>query len=585
MPLTAPFAMPHSFLCSHRSRVSPIAALLASATLLGCADHNPFKLHDHDHARKIPAERLRELVATDFGNYRKPPQPPPTSADANEARARFDKLETLDLTLEQCRQSALEHNLDLRVALIDPTIASERISQEEARFESAFTFRSGWNEFDTPTASQLSSGKSQQQFIEPGVRVPLITGGTANITLPVNRNKNDNSFSTLNPSYTSDLQFSLSHNLLRGAGRRANTAALRIAGYNQQVSESQTKLEVIRQLAAADRAYWRLYQARRELEVRQQQYELASDQLARAERRVRGGAAADIEIVRAQAGLADRLEAIIIAQNNVLDQQRVLKRIINTPGLTMDTQTMVSPTTPPDPVEYLFDRSALTQVALDNRMEMLELELRLAADAAQIALSKDQALPLLTLDYTYRINGLGASSQDSFRMLERNKFEDWQLGLNAEVPLGNEAARSRVREAILSRMQRLGTREARAAAITQEVLSAMDAIDAGWQRILAARQSVILNTRTLQAEQRQFEVGNSTSTNVLDAATRLAEAQSAEIRALTDYQISQVDLAFATGTLMGAGKVRWEPASKPSHQEPTPAEELPSVPTATNAGQ
>lgn len=568
-----------------RSAASALLAGAASLALLGCADNNPFKLHENDHAKKIPAERLRELAASDFGNYRKPPEATAASTSADEARKRFDKLEKLDLTLEQCRQSALEHNLDLKVALLDPTIASERISQEEARFESAFTFRSGWNEFDTPTASQLSSGKSQQQFIEPGVRVPLITGGTANVTLPVNRNNNDNSFSTLNPAYTSDLQFSLSHQLLRGAGRRANTAALRIAGYNQQVSESQTKLEVIRQLAAADRAYWRLYQARRELEVRQQQYELANDQLARAERRVRGGAAGEIEVVRAQAGLADRLEAIIIAQNNVLDQQRVLKRIINTPGLTMDTATMVTPTTAPDPVEYVFDRGGLTKVALDNRMEMLELELRLAADAAQIALTKNQALPLLTLDYTYRINGLGGSTQDSFRMLERNKFEDWQLGLNAEVPLGNEAARSRIREAILTRMQRLGTREARTSAITQEVLGAMDAIDAGWQRILAARQSVILNTRTFQAEQRQFEVGNSTSTNVLDAATRLAEAQSSEIRALTDYQISQVDLAFATGTLMGAGKVRWEPANKPSHEEPTPAEELPSAPKATNAGQ
>jgi hypothetical protein len=38
-----------------------------------------------------------------------------------------------------------------------------------------------------------------------------------------------------------------------------------------------------------------------------------------------------------------------------------------------------------------------------------------------------------------------------------------------------------------------------------------------------------------------------------------AEAQSAEILALTEYQIAQVDLAFATGTLLGAAKVRWDP--------------------------
>ncbi len=87
----------------------------------------------------------------------------------------------------------------------------------------------------------------------------------------------------------------------------------------------------------------------------------------------------------------------------------------------------------------------------------------------------------------------------------------------------------------------------------------MRAIHAGWQRILAARQSVALNLRTLEAEQREFGVGDSTSTDVLDAAARLADAQSAEINAIVDYQVSQIDLAVATGSLLGAARVRWEP--------------------------
>jgi outer membrane protein TolC len=221
---------------------------------------------------------------------------------------------------------------------------------------------------------------------------------------------------------------------------------------------------------------------------------------------------------------------------------------------------MVVTTTPPAPVEYRFDPATLCVQAIANRMEMLELELRLAADAATIDVQRSRALPLFTLDYTYRVNGLGGSMQDSFHTLNRNRFTDWELGLNFQVPLDNEEARSRVRQAILTRVQRLATKEAREQAIRQEVLNAVDSLDGTWQRILAARQSVILNTRSLQAEQRQFDVGRSTSTDVLDAATRLADAQSAEIRALTDHQIAQVDLAFATGTLMGAAKVAWEPA-------------------------
>ena len=38
-----------------------------------------------------------------------------------------------------------------------------------------------------------------------------------------------------------------------------------------------------------------------------------------------------------------------------------------------------------------------------------------------------------------------------------------------------------------------------------------------------------------------------------------ANARSAEIRALAEYQIAQVDIAFATGTLLGSAQVRWEP--------------------------
>jgi len=57
---------------------------------------------------------------------------------------------------------------------------------------------------------------------------------------------------------------------------------------------------------------------------------------------------------------------------------------------------------------------------------------------------------------------------------------------------------------------------------------------------------------------RQFNVGERTSTDVLDAATRLGDAQSREVIALAEYEISQVDIAFATGTLLGMERVRWD---------------------------
>jgi hypothetical protein len=55
---------------------------------------------------------------------------------------------------------------------------------------------------------------------------------------------------------------------------------------------------------------------------------------------------------------------------------------------------------------------------------------------------------------------------------------------------------------------------------------------------------------------------------VLDANASLADAQSREVAALASYQVALVDIAFATGTSLGAARIRWEPFSK---------EELPAL--------
>ncbi len=544
-----------------------------AGVLLASACTNPFGSDPIDYGRRASLNRLRSVDATDLSAFAAtdeemsriegalastldPDLPDPIA----EARAAFDAMERYELSLEEARAAVLENNLDLEAALVNPSIAAESVAIEEGRFESVFTLSGSWAETDAPTATALAGGGTRSQTVTPGIRIPLRTGGTAEITMPVTRFETDNAFSTLNPAITTDLAFSLSHNLLRGAGRRATTHAIRIAESNRQISEAQTKLEVIRQIAAAERSYWRLYAALTALEVRYQQYELARQQLETARRRNTAGAVAEIEVVRAESGLADRIDDIIRAHNTVLTQQRELKRIVNIPGLDVDTGVNVVPVSDPDPVRYEFDAADVTRAALDNRMELLELELRLAQDAAQIAFEKNQALPLIAMNYTYRVNGLGGIASDALEQLNEHNFEDWSVGLTAEIPLGNEQRKAAVARSVLTRLQRLSTRAAREQSIMQEVHDAIDTIDSGWNRILAGRQSVILNTRALDAERRQFSVGRSTSNDVLDADARLAEARLTELQALTDYQIAQIDLAFATGTLLGHARVDWAPS-------------------------
>jgi hypothetical protein len=75
--------------------------------------------------------------------------------------------------------------------------------------------------------------------------------------------------------------------------------------------------------------------------------------------------------------------------------------------------------------------------------------------------------------------------------------------------------------------------------------------------------------------------GSRTSTDVLNAAASLADSQSSEIRALADYQIAQIDLAFATGTLLGAAKVEWQPQAVEEQSEKRKAKSENPIPDPT----
>lgn len=522
---------------------------------------------EYERGLPISESALRDVAPMDLSRYsttapttRPGPSPVPTQpADQLLPKAPSE----VKLTIGECRQLALANNLDLRVEMFNPAIAQLTITQERARFESLFTASLNYGVNDTPTSTALTGSSTEGLNTEVGVVVPLRTGGQIKFGLPVSRFETDNQFSTLNPAYTSDFAASISHPLLRGAGLAVNSAPIRIANYQYQSSLAATRLSVIRVLADVDRIYWRLYASRQELEVRKKEYDLAVAQLERARRQVDAGAAAEVEVIRAESGVADRIEAIINSETAIRTTQRDLKRLIQRADLPPTSPTVVIPASDPNALRYPLDRDKLLRTAMKDRMELLEQELVIAQDAVNIDVARNETLPLVTLDYTYNVNGLGPTVSDAFQLLGEKRFEDHSLGLRVEVPIGNEAARSRLRKALLSRLQALATKQSRAALIEKEVLDAADRMEANWQRIIAAQRRVILAARVVDQETRQFLAGLRTSTDVLDAQARLADAQTSEIAAVTEYQIAQVDIAFATGTLIGAAHVAWSPQPAP----------------------
>ncbi|HEY1686208.1 MAG TPA: TolC family protein [Tepidisphaeraceae bacterium] len=464
----------------------------------------------------------------------------------------------LPISLGEVRQAALVNNLDLKVDLLDPTIAKQSVNEEEAKFEAVFTTDINYSNLNQPAETQLESSHSENLYLSPGISVPLRTGGTITLSYPWNRNVTNNSYNFFpGPFYYQDPQLTILQPLLRGGGVDVAEYSIKIAKLQYQQVEARTKLEVIRVLAEVERYYWAVYAASEHLRVQKQQYNLALAQLNRAKHQVAAGVSAEAEVIRAESGVADQVDNVITADEDLVSAEQNLKMVMNRPDLPMEGPTVLVPSTLPRELYYKLDIPKLADQAVRDRMEMLDTELQIQQDSLTVGFERNDVLPLVDLTYTYDVPGLGPSSQAAFHMVRSTDFQDNTLGLHVEVPIGNEAARARLRRALAQRQQQLATREQRIISIKQDLYTAITEFTESWERMLAARKRVEMDARLLDVQIRQFQQGLQTSTQVLDAQTTLGIAKDQEISAIRDYQIAQVDIAYATGTLLGSSHIRW----------------------------
>ena len=504
----------------------------------------------------VPPERLHDVQnfnPQNFSSGQAPPTQPSTRPESQPSPPE------IMLTLQECRALALRNDLDLKVELYSPSISETAVTEAQAAFEPTIGGNLNFNRNKLPPNGGTPF-RTDLLTASANLQLPLETGGSLSVSAPLQRL--DNTFPGAIPNYVVGPNVTFSQPLLRGFGPYVAAQGIRIAFYQYEQSQAVAKLAVIRVLAEADRAYWALYSARQQLDVRQTQYDSAAAQLERARREARAGVIAEVDIVRAESGVADQVEQILLAQNTVRSTERDLKRILNRPDLDVTGPTRLLLATPPNNTPYMLDRNRLTRAALLQRMELLQTELQIAAETASVRVARNDMLPLLAFQYTFGLNGSARTFGGAYDQVWTKDFESHTFGLQLQIPVGNEAARSRLRRALLSRLQQLATRDQQVLQIRQDVLNAADNLETDWQRILASRKRVELAARTLDVETHQFELGLRTSTDVLIAQANLGDARSSAITSVSDYQIAQVDLAFATGTTLTASGVVWKPQTE-----------------------
>lgn len=517
----------------------------------------------------------------------------PPGSDSSPIDSKSEELpvpvaERLDLTLADARASALESNLELQVQEVNPAIARQVIWQEKGRFEATFNSTYVRNRIDAPPGF-LAGGlpdRTLDRFTN-SVSQPLTTGGEIRALHDVT--KTDVHGMNDPNAVDTDLGLEFRQPLLRGFGYLVNTADIQIARTQTGIADARSKLTAIRALADVERAYWRLYSARQLHDIALQQLDLANRQTTIVKRLLSAGVVTNVELLVAESGVSVRENAAIQTETNVRLAERELKRIMQRPDAPVDGPTKLVLITDPNPLGLVFDRQQLTAQALDNRMEMLELQLELMSDAIERDVQQNSILPRLDLTAEIDALGLESSYRKSMDVLFENDFGDRLVGIALEVPLsGNVSARARLREVQLRMMQNRIEQKRVSVVITQEVYDAIDRVEQNWERVVATRQAEVSAQRAYEGQLRLQEAGRQTVTDVLVALQSFGDAKAEAVLSVVDYQIAKVDLALAAGAMLGYGQVEWSPCFGPlsplpaaEDQEAAPAELPPPMPPAS----
>ena len=468
---------------------------------------------------------------------------------------------SVSLSLKKVIEETLKNNTSIAVQKFTSKINEQAIFEKEANFDAVLGFGFKVGEQIRQAAGAFANpdkSRNQNYDWDFSVSQKFITGADYDLSFNSNRNLTNSTFAGLNPQYTSDFNISLTQPLLKNFGIDNNKSQIYIAKNNQKISEFQFKESVINVITEAENTYWDLVFSIEDLKVKKKSLKRAQDLEKQVKAKVEVGTMAPIEMLQAQSEVASRDQLLLTAQDQILDNEDNLKNILNYSFDTELGKKSILPTESPsfDPgTEGTIDEAL--QLALRQRPDLLAKKKELDNRNIEVKYNKNQTYPTLDLTSSLGLNGIsgeainittgtiqgtsryGGTYDKSIGDLMSGKYHLWEFGLNLSYPLGNRAAKSKYLAKKLEVAQLLMDIKDLEKTITLEVREAYRQIKTDIKRVHATRLARKLAKEKLSAEEKKFEVGLSTSFNVLEFQEDLAEQQSNEIKAIIDYKKSK----------------------------------------------
>jgi outer membrane protein TolC len=487
----------------------------------------------------------------------------------------------MPISLQETTAIALQENLDIQIAGLNPRIREAQITEEKGIFDvearvavsaaDARTLETSSTFQDTRRVDGLvGQDGSQQQDVSLGISQRTPYGGAYEVrttethletTRSVVGNRGIEIFTGVPNTrqkrpgekveyYIGALDLRVTQPLLRNFGETVTKNRIIIAQNNFSISQEDFRQQVITVTSRVQQTYWELVFRRQDLEVRQQQLELAQRLLEQIRKQVAVGTLAPIEVLQAETNIARTRERILVAENAVGTADDRLKRVMNLSlsGDLADVELL--PTDTPTYTAPTFEPQEQIKQALENRPDLLQARITLENQNITLVVDKNQVLPALDLEATLRFNGINDNFGGSFDEFDFQRRYGWGVGVVFRYPLANRRAKSRVQQSGLAiRQQLLRIKNLEEDIMAQVRLAARDVLTNA-QRVQASRSASRLAEKQLEAEEKKLQVGLATVFTVLDFQEALAVERSNEINSLTEYLKALVRLEESKGTLL-----------------------------------
>lgn len=475
----------------------------------------------------------------------------------------------LELTMWEALEIALRRNYTLVIERYNLEEAGFRLSENRGIYDVGLTTDLTGSSETQPSASNLDGAEisiQESQGINLGISQLNRAGGTFEFDMFNTRSESNSTFSTLNPRFRIDLDLTYSQPLMRDVGKLATNRNLIIATNNLGVSRTTFEQQVVEVTRTVGLNYWTLVEAIQQESVALESLRLAEQLHEQNKVKVDVGTMAPLELVQSEAGMATRRDEYIRAQIDVGNAEDDLREVLNIPnGELWDVN--IIPQTPPDITRIEIDIDDSMASAIQNRPEIHSKILEnqnLQVDSEYFA---NQKRPRLDLRTTYGWNGLGGDVTernfftgeitfeaegdygDALRQITDREFEGWNWALNFSVPIQNRAGKARYTIAQVAQERGDAEFDQLSLQISTEVRKAARAVTTAEALVDSTRVSRRLEEANLEAEQKRWENGMSTSFQVLQIQEDLATARSNAVKAETGYRKALIDFYRSTGTL------------------------------------